>query len=63
MSAALAIVIGLLVIVGLVYGAIVTFRTQQAALAEREAERERTGEAEELRRLHAEREARAGRDD
>ncbi|MBO9533720.1 MAG: hypothetical protein J7513_12180 [Solirubrobacteraceae bacterium] len=60
MSAALAIVIGLLVIVGLVYGAITTFRTQQAALARRQAEREASGEADELRRIHAEREARAG---
>lgn len=62
MAATLAIVIGFLVIVGLVYGAITTFRTQQAALAERQAERERTGEAERLRQLHAEREARAGDD-
>ena len=60
MAATLAIVLGLLVIVGLVYGAISTFRRQQAALAERQAERERTGEAERLRQVHAEREARSG---
>ncbi|MEH3054566.1 MAG: hypothetical protein PGN13_11260 [Patulibacter minatonensis] len=59
MGAALAIVIGLVVIGGLVYGAISQFRRRQAVLAERQAERERTGEADELRRRHAEREARA----
>lgn len=59
MDAVLAIVIGLLVIVGLVYGAISQFQRRQAVLAERRAERERTGEADELRRIHAEREARA----
>lgn len=62
MAATLAIVLGLLVIAGLVYGAISQFQRRQAVLAERQAERERTGEAERLRQLHAEREARAGDD-
>jgi cell division protein FtsL len=62
MAATLAIVLGLLVIGSLVYGAITQFQRRQAVLAERQAERERTGEAERLRQLHAEREARASDD-
>lgn len=62
MAGVLAIIIGFLVIAGLVYGAISGFQRRQAGLAERAAERERTGEADELRQRHAEREA-AARDD
>lgn len=63
MGAVLGIILGLLVIGALVYGAISQFQRRQAVLDERAAERERTGEAAELRRIHAEREANASRED
>ena len=63
MTAAIAIVVGLVVVGSLVYGAIAQFKRRQAVLDERHAEQERTGEADELRRIHAEREARASREE
>ena len=63
MAGALAIVIGLLVAGGLVYGAISTYRRQQAVLAERKAERERTGAEAERQAEHARREAAARAED
>ncbi len=63
MTAALAVILGLLVIAGLIYGPITQIRRRDAQLAARRAERERTGEAERLRQIHAEREAQAADDD
>ena len=60
---AFGVLVGLVVVGSLVYGAIAQFKRRQAVLDERHAEQERTGEADELRRIHAEREARASREE
>jgi hypothetical protein len=63
MGVALAIVIGLVVVGGLIYGAISTYGRQQSVLAERKAERERTGAEAERQAEHARREAAARAED